>query len=574
MNTPFRVTNLSFNGDTSIDVQDADVVVLIGPNNTGKSRTLQEISDHLSLGPGQPVPQNAFLALSDVAIDKRMSGYEVNAWLKERRYTWSNHNDLRERIHTTNVGELYLDQVVAVWDAHSGGRLGALANHLVRGLWCGERLGYLGSPGRLEMGAHPDHAIHLLTRDEQLKSSFREALFGAFGMNTIVDAWGNSIRLRVSRVDTQEDFATTSTDGFADSDTLQRLSALPPIESQSDGVRSFAGILLTLLAAQYPLVLIDEPEAFLHPPQARLIGKYITELKGEGQVFVATHSLDILLGLIEAQPDRVSIIRLTRDSDLTSAQSLPRSQLAKLWRDPFLRFSRSLDGLFHDAVIVCEGDTDCQFYSAIAENVRTTGSSPYRRDVMFTYAGSKHRIPTVTAALRALGVPVRVVVDFDALNDESVLKNLVESVGGEYTSEMTGDRNLLDSQIRGSGTVLTVGAIRGKLAQLLGDKDDRKMTSAMIRAIRQLTEPETGWRAAKKSGTSVVPSGDASAALQRLLASLQAVGVFVVPAGEVESFVKAVPGKGPRWAVEVAEGGYLDSAVEAQRFIQDLWSSL
>ena len=87
-------------------------------------------------------------------------------------------------------------------------------------------------------------------------------------------------------------------------------------------------------------------------------------------------------------------------------------------------------------------------------------------------------------------------------------------------------------------------------------------------------EPETGWRAAKRTGKAAVPAGDATVALLQLLDLLSQKNLFVVPTGEVESFVKTVPGKGPKWVVEVIEGNHIESAVEAKEFVAKVIASL
>jgi hypothetical protein len=49
----------------------------------------------------------------------------------------------------------------------------------------------------------------------------------------------------------------------------------------------------------FPGQVIDEPEAFLHPPQARLIGSSLVQDRRDNrQLFIATHSADILSGVL------------------------------------------------------------------------------------------------------------------------------------------------------------------------------------------------------------------------------------------------------------------------------------
>ena len=561
-----RIDRLQFTDGTEIEIGDSEIVVLVGPNNSGKTRTLQEIQQFISHRPGWPMDRGSFFALNEISVSKSGTGEEAVSWLKEHRYAWKRPDNQQDMIRTIGSGEGPIEEIVNFWN-NPRPELGPVAQHFIRTLFCGERLGYLGTPSRLDIGAHPDHAVQLLARDPDLFSSFREAFGKAFRQHIIMDAWGNSIKLRLSKEQTQDDFTVSTNSGLPDENLISRLSKLQLIETQSDGVRSFTGILLTLLTAQYPLVLIDEPEAFLHPPQARLLGRYLAELHQGGQIFVSTHSLDVLLGLIEARPDKVVIIRLTRQSSVTSAAMLASSDLSRLWADPLLRFSRVLDGIFHDGVVVCEGDTDALFYGTVADRIRSCNGGDFA-EIMFTYAASKQRIPLVTKALRALKVPVKAIVDFDALNAETTLRSLVTGLGSEYIEDLEHDRKLIDSHIRGGDIILKVGTVRNSILSALGEKTEKVVTADMIGAIRSILEPDRGWKSAKKTGKYGIPSGDASSATVRLLADLTRSGLFVVPCGEVESFVKTVGGHGPQWVLQVIERNLLESTPEPHDFIK------
>jgi len=76
--------------------------------------------------------------------------------------------------------------------------------------------------------------------------------------------------------------------------------------------------------------------------------------------------------------------------------------------------------VFHEKVIVTEGDGDARFYSAVADSLF---DDPNQRkpDVMFTHTGGgKGGLPLVAQSIRALNVPVAVVADFDLLNDHAL----------------------------------------------------------------------------------------------------------------------------------------------------------
>lgn len=72
--------------------------------------------------------------------------------------------------------------------------------------------------------------------------------------------------------------------------------------------------------------------------------------------------------------------------------------MKKLWADPLLRYSNVLDGLFHDAVVLCEGDADCRYYSAVLDQLPSTGedqANTREPQYLFTHSGGKARMPSV-----------------------------------------------------------------------------------------------------------------------------------------------------------------------------------
>src|SRR5258708_730285 len=72
-------------------------------------------------------------------------------------------------------------------------------------------------------------------------------------------------------------------------------------------------------------------------------------------------------------------------------------------------------------------------------------------DVMFLQTGGKQRIAGVVAALRAASVPVRVIADFDVLNDTELLVNICERLGAseDLVGRITRDLDLIAAHMRG-----------------------------------------------------------------------------------------------------------------------------
>ena len=121
----------------------------------------------------------------------------------------------------------------------------------------------------------------------------------------------------------------------------------------------------------YCTFLIDEPESFLHPPQANIMGRIIGEtLRQNQQAFISTHSEEIIKGLMDVCPERLKIIRITREENLNSYSILENARFSEIWNDPLLKHSNIMTSLFHTDVILCESDSDCKMYSIIERHLK------------------------------------------------------------------------------------------------------------------------------------------------------------------------------------------------------------
>lgn len=151
------------------------------------------------------------------------------------------------------------------------------------------------------------------------------------------------------------------------------LEQYPQIHNQGDGIRSFTGILLNLIIEHHKIFLIDEPESFLHPPQARIMGHTIGSLLSDKQqAFISTHSPEILKGLLETCPNRIKIVRITRNDNTNHFSILNNDEFNLLWKDPLLRHSEIMSSIFHKNVVLCESDSDCRLYSIIDSYIKET----------------------------------------------------------------------------------------------------------------------------------------------------------------------------------------------------------
>lgn len=103
------------------------------------------------------------------------------------------------------------------------------------------------------------------------------------------------------------------------------------------------------------------------------------------EAFIATHSQDLLKGLIEKAPERIKIIRITRDGNTNFVKLLDNNALSESWKDSFLKYSNILDALFHQSVVLCESDSDCKIYSMVLDEIMA--SKGRTSNTLFIYCG-------------------------------------------------------------------------------------------------------------------------------------------------------------------------------------------
>lgn len=211
------------------------------------------------------------------------------------------------------------------------------------------------------------------------------------------------------------------------------LETYKQVQDQGDGIKSFTGILLYLMLDYYSTFLIDEPESFLHPPQANIMGRIIGEtLQADQQAFISTHSEEIIKGLLEVCPDRIKIVRIKRAGDYNSISVLDNEKFSEIWNDPLLKYSNIMTSLFHKEVMLCESDSDCKMYSVIEHHLKYKVGK--YSETLFIHCGGKHRMAKIASALRSLDIDVKLIPDLDVLNDECIFKGIATSFDVDWES--------------------------------------------------------------------------------------------------------------------------------------------
>ncbi len=548
----------TFSDGTTIEFGDRDIVLFVGPNNCGKSTALRDL----------------YSSFTNDDARKVVTAPKVKAIgsVEEIRSLTSSIGTKTEGSSKSQVsgdwGTLDIEPLVHQWGRHSSNpRTHEYASRLfVRWLNTSKRLEYSNPVNSFDaLREHPVHPIQRMYRSSNAEVAISDQFRTAFDLDLVVNRLsGNKIPLHVGLRPVPQDREHSFSDRFA-----RAIDNLPTLASQGDGMRSYATILLSLAAGTHSIILIDEPETFLHPPQVRSLAAFLAVGNPSGQLFLSTHSGDLLRGILDVASDRVRVVRITRSEDKNPVSDLKPELVAAIWKDPSLRHSNILDAVFHKGAVVCESDSDCRFYSSIASSIGLG------RDVLYSHCGTKDRLHVAAQALKALKVPVAVIADIDVLNDEAKVKRLVESLGGEWP-RFRPDWAVVTSAIRDSGPQWKREDVQREIAKAMSQEKGVFLSQVGRDAITAALRASSPWSMLKRAGVDALPGGEASVSCRRLINQLAAIGLHVVPVGELEGFCRAVGGHGPKWVIEVLQKQLdVDPALgEARTFVSGVLKSI
>jgi predicted ATPase len=535
--TRIWIGEIEFSDNSKIQFDKNEIAVLVGPNNAGKSASLKEAERLLR------AKTDKGKVLKGISIEREGSDADILTYLDShstKNYGGNPHP------HYQGFGYNVYEPDVTGWWTNFRNGLSQLSSVFVNSLTTEARLSAANPANNIKLTTQPiQHPIHYLQKFDEMERRFSNYFRQAFGTDLIVHRnAGSEVPLYVG----EKPVPAAGEDRVSEA-YLRELEKRDLLHEQGDGMRSFVGVLLNTFISNHSILLIDEPEAFLHPPQARLLGKMLAkDLPSERQLFLATHSEDLLKGLLDANVANLKIIRIQRDGTVNKVSVLSNTDIKTIWSDSLLRHSNVLNGLFHSQVVICESDSDCRFYSAVLSAIYDDSGS-ISPDVLFIHCGGKHRIPTVIKALKKLNVPIKVVSDFDVLNDTNPLKGIFEALGGTWTDIET-DWRLVKESIDQKRPELETSDLKAEIEKILQSVTDRIFPKAKVSEIQKTLKKASAWAYAKEVGKAFIPSGNPTQAFDRIQLKLKEKGLIIVEVGELEGFVRSIGNHGPKWVNE------------------------
>ena len=492
------------------------VTVFVGPNNSGKSRVLSEIERYCRNGTAD---ENAVI-LKSISFAGVEEAQAIRAIEKIRQPPRNSESVGPGHIF---VGSIYgrlqvsLEQLRAFVQNPSINTQAFCQWYLTHNtllLDGRSRINLVNAQPAGDLQQPPSTSFQLLFCDDEKRHEVRRMVLDAFGVYFVIDPTNlGQLRIRLSEAAPNDDRLERGI--HRESITFHASAKL--IDQASDGVRAFTGIVVEITAGDPSIIMIDEPEAFLHPSLASKLGFEVSKaaLATNKRIFISTHSPMFVMGCIQSNVP-INIIRLTYRGEVATARILPNEDILSLMRHPLLRSTNVLNALFYEFVIITESDADRAFYQEVNERLLQFKPEWGIPNCLFINAQNKQTVKTILSPLRKLGIPAIGIVDIDILKE---------------------------------GGAVWAGFLESANIPLLSYTSLAQMRKAVKDAMET-----TGKNMKTQGGLDILKAGDYEAA-QNLLLQLASYGLFVVPGGELESWLKilSVTGHGPTWLIRVFE---------------------
>lgn len=532
---------IKFSGGSEFSLNPNEKIIIVGPNNSGKSQSLREIILLCKNG-----KKERPIVINEVEIEKKGSTAEHRGFLEEN----GDYVNGRYRCDDWSV----LDTQLQFWEKPY--LMHDLLEGFFRKISADDRLSICAQQSSIAPGEQKSKPQHVLYDNQELMNKISLLFRRAFGKDIMFDFRGGS-RLPIHVGDFPNDVGF---DRVSDS-YVAAVRENPLLDKQGDGMKSYAGILFEAIAVNKDVTLIDEPEAFLHPPQMRRLGETLaSEVKG--QLIVATHSSDILRGFLEGTRGDIRILRIQRDDNVNQVFEASPDVIKELWEKPELRYSNALEGVFHEQTIICEDDSDCRLINSVADYLSSNTNEQWP-DTAYVPTGGKHGIPKVATVLRQIGVPIKAVFDIDFLSERALVESVVVAFGGVWNVfEPLWVR--VDTAVRNGAKIKTIPEIKQEIIALLNKAGENDLPKSDVLEVMKQNKP---WAEVKKYGSRGIPRGEAQKDYNILRDELEKIGIYLIPVGEIESFCPEIGLHGPKFVTKLLSN--IDFADERLNDLRD-----
>lgn len=335
-----------------VEIADPEgLIVIIGPNSSGKTLFLRDVERYLLTGKADlivcrsitPRKPADLQALIDDLTNRRYlrphpqqsNAFQVNVPFLQPQ----TQRNQRTQFQTQQLEQAY-QAFIPGPNGKNEGFFGNIGLTLVAHLSLNERRDVCNKAGDFQhQNQPPDTPVQALKLNSEVQEELERETGTVFGDAVWLDiSEHNLLQLRLAG----------SPQCPPHGQMINPIEACKfhPIEREGDGFKSYVGICLSLMQGIRPVSLIDEPELCLHPPQAYHIGRFIgRNAQVKHVTFVATHSSHVLRGILETGR-KITVLRLTRRKSGFQGHLISNEDLKTVLRNPRTKAEAILDGTF------------------------------------------------------------------------------------------------------------------------------------------------------------------------------------------------------------------------------------
>lgn len=535
-NSSVVIKEITFNDGNKWKFNKDDIVLLVGPNNVGKSRTLKDLREDLN-------------DTSKIKVLVKEVTYETTGFSEEQLRDYFERNYVKDSHGSYNV--MIEENVYHSFNDFN------FTNILDEKQFYKALFSFLSTENRLGL-TRPIKFNSIV--DNQNLNIMRKLDIDSESISKLNQALDSGFQKSVEVHEDYLDGNMTKKYKIGESieicnviksnkrDNLNKLKQFEDLHNQGDGIRNAVAVLASIIVNEHSLFLIDEPETFLHPPQARVLGKNIVRLSEGKQLFISTHNIDFIRGVLEEASSRVKIIKIDRYDNNNTFNSIDNDSIKKISNDRNLKYTNILNGLFYNQVVLCENESDCKFYSAVLEHEFLA----IYQNTLFCAVGGKEQFKKIVPLLKELNIEYKIIADIDLISNTDSLKQLLNSIESQCYKR-----------------------IEKQHKQFL-ENFEREMNSQVKtqERIKTILRDISSLKLLKSGGKNIIPQGDCMALFNEIKEFLIDYNIFILECGEIERFVPDIGGHGNTW-VEKVFTNYADISTdvydEARKFIRTVF---
>jgi putative ATP-dependent endonuclease of OLD family len=434
-----------------IDVPSDKPLVLFGPNNAGKSNIISAINRVL----GERYPKNIDMEDSDffqrdsAAYPKSRIGCWFDSIYYRDRYDNTSDNFIVEYNKDSSQNRLVNANGHQLWI--SGDDRSQIQSFLVD---ADREISYqMSYSSKYTLLSKFSRAIHSSLSDpdkKQLESTFqtiRSVFSNTPEFAKFFVEFDNNVRSSVKGFvhGLEVDFSAYDPNNYAKSMRVfaKEGSEIRSFDEFGTGeqqvlLMAFAKAYMQVFGSQSIILILEEPEAHLHPLAQKWLKHYIYETCASGiQVILSTHSADFvdpldLEGLVKVSKDDHGVTSLVqlKSQDLTNqciADGVPQARISAIGVADFYAtklMPDSLKGLFASKVLLVEGPTE---YFSLPTYFSFEDFFLPVEDIEIVSCGGKGQIPAYYRLFKAYGIDCFCLFDADSSKENN---NAIESLLG------------------------------------------------------------------------------------------------------------------------------------------------